>query len=129
MFVSECNDLVCEDFHGSAVIDCDECGLGHPAWLIADDDRQVPLAYCQEIRVVVGDGVDDEGIDAGLLNDGGRCGVVTIGACRDEQQTLPRCLARFGQSGEKRHCGGVAERVAQRLGEHQTHCAGLAGAQ
>ena len=39
MFVSQRDQMCGEHFHGDAVVDCDEGGLGDVAGLVAHDDR------------------------------------------------------------------------------------------
>lgn len=85
MLVSLRDQMCGKHFHCAPVVDGDEGGFGDVAGLVADDDRQMTFANRSEVRVVVGDGVDDEPVDSGLLHDGGGLHVVAFGTGGDEQ--------------------------------------------
>ena len=70
-----------------AVVDADPVDALDARGLVADDGGHRALEHGHEVRVVLAHRVDDEAVDARLV-DGGDVGV--LGAHGDEQQALAR---------------------------------------
>ena len=82
-----------------------------------------------EVGVVVGHRVHHETVDAGVEDRVRSLGDAAARPDSDQQQTLSYLFTRFRKPCNTTHCGRIAERIVERLGEHQAHRPGLAGSQ
>ena len=97
--------------------------------LVADDHGDAAGADGVEVRVVGGDGVNDEAVDDRATDQFGAGGGVVAGADGHEGERVFGAVGGFGQSGEEVDGGVVFEGVGQVLGQQYADGADAAGAQ
>ena len=124
--VAKLHNVFGELGHARPVVDADPRGARHVLRLVDDDHGQMPLQHHLQIGVVVGRGVHHEAVDTRREHGGRPVTDASVRPHRDEQQALARVLARLGQAGDEVQRRGIAERVVQRFGHHQTDRACLA---
>lgn len=127
--VTEFQDVLGEFAHGPAIVDADARDPWHVLRLVDHHHRQLTLLQHRQIRIVVGRRVDHEPVDTRREHGIGPLFEGAVGPDGDQQQALPGFLTRFGKTGNEIECGGIAERIVERFGDHETDRTGLAGAQ
>ncbi len=127
--MTELQNMFGEAAHRGAVVDAHPGRAGNVLGLVDHHDRQVSLQHRRQIGVVVGGRVHDEPVDPGGQHRGRPVGDAAVRTDRDQQQALADLLTRFGKPCNEIERRRIAEGVVQRLGDDQTHRAGLAGAQ
>ncbi len=111
----------------AAVVDRDERDAGELR-RVADDDREVPVERRLHARVAGGERVDEAGVDE-RVPDGRGVGDAVAERGGEERERDAELLGLDGEAAQRRHRGGIGERVGEPLGQEDADRAGPAGPQ
>ncbi len=123
--VSEPDQMVGDRLGGLPIVGADPVQIVQPR-LVADHHRHRAFEHRGQVRIVLGDRVDDESVHPGAVHRGD---VLAFGTRRDQQQALTGILAGQRETFEETYGARITEGVREVLGEQQSDCARLPGSQ